>query len=79
MPGSGLCGGSEELAGIKEKAIKTGADEVVIEDLKEEFVRNYVWPAMRANAVYESTYMLGTSLARPIIAKGQVETARKTG
>lgn len=72
-------GQGEELAGIKEKAFNTGADEVVIEDLKEEFVRDYVWPAMRANAVYESTYMLGTSLARPLIAKGQVKTARKTG
>jgi len=72
-------GQGEELNGIKEKAIETGADEVVIEDLKEEFVREYVWPAMRANAVYESTYMLGTSLARPLIAKGQIEAARKTG
>jgi argininosuccinate synthase len=72
-------GQGEELAGIKEKAINTGADEVVIEDLKEEFVRDYVWPAMRANAVYESTYLLGTSLARPLIAKGQVKTAKKTG
>ena len=72
-------GQGEELAGIKEKAINTGADEVVIEDLKEEFVRDYVWPAIRANAIYESTYLLGTSLARPLIAKGQVEAARKTG
>jgi argininosuccinate synthase len=72
-------GQGEELSGIKEKAINTGADEVVIDDLKEEFVRDYVWPAMRANAIYESTYMLGTSLARPLIARGQVETARKTG
>ncbi len=72
-------GQGEELDGIKEKAINTGADEVVIEDLKEEFVRDYVWPAIRANAIYESTYMLGTSLARPLIAKGQVETAGKTG
>jgi argininosuccinate synthase len=72
-------GQGEELSGIKEKAINTGADEVVIEDLKEEFVRDYVFPAMRANAVYESSYLLGTSLARPLIAKGQVETARKTG
>ncbi|MBW1850710.1 MAG: argininosuccinate synthase [Deltaproteobacteria bacterium] len=72
-------GQGEELAGIKEKAINTGADEVIIEDLKEEFVRDYVWPAIRANAVYESTYMLGTSLARPLIAKGQMETAINTG
>ena len=72
-------GQGEELTGIKEKALETGADEVVVEDLKEEFVRDYVWPAIRANAVYETTYLLGTSLARPLIAKGQVEAARKTG
>ena len=72
-------GQGDELSGIREKAIKTGADEVVIADLKEEFVKDYVWPALRANAVYETNYMLGTSLARPLIAKGQVETARKTG
>jgi len=72
-------GQGDELAGIKEKALETGADEVVVEDLKEVFVSDYVWPALRANAIYETTYMLGTSLARPLIAKGQVETARKTG
>ncbi len=72
-------GQGDELAGIKEKALETGADEVVVEDLKEEFVKDYVWPAIRANAVYETSYMLGTSLARPLIAKGQVEAARKTG
>ena len=72
-------GQGDELAGIKEKALETGADEVVIEDLKEEFVRDYVWPAIRANAVYETSYMLGTSLARPLIAKGQIDAARKTG
>lgn len=72
-------GQGEELRGIKEKAVRTGADEVVIEDLKEPFVRDYVWPALRANAIYESSYLLGTSLARPLIAKGQVETAQKTG
>ncbi len=72
-------GQGDELSGIKEKAIETGADEVVVEDLKEEFVRDYVWPAMRANAVYETSYLLGTSLARPLISKGQIEVARKTG
>ena len=72
-------GQGEEVDGIKEKALKTGADEVIIEDLKEEFVRDFVWPAMRANAVYESAYLLGTSLARPLIAKGQVEAAKKVG
>jgi argininosuccinate synthase len=51
----------------------------VVDDLKEEFVRDFVWPALRANAVYESTYLLGTSLARPLIARGQVEVARRVG
>ena len=72
-------GQGEELDGIKEKALKTGADEVVIDDLTEDFVGNFVWPALRGNAIYESTYLLGTSLARPLIARGQVEAARKTG
>ncbi len=72
-------GQGDELSGIKEKAIETGADEVVVEDMKEEFVQDYVWPAMRANAVYETSYLLGTSLARPLISKGQIEAARKTG
>ena len=72
-------GQGEELEGIKEKAFATGADDVVIDDLKEEFVRDFVWPALRANAVYESTYLLGTSLARPLISKRQVEVAREMG
>ncbi len=72
-------GQGEELEGIREKALSTGADEVVVEDLQETFVRDHVWPALRANAVYESTYLLGTSLARPVIARGQVETARRVG
>ncbi len=72
-------GQGEELDGIKEKALNTGADEVIVEDLREEFVRDFVWPALRANAIYESSYLLGTSLARPIIARGQVEAAKKTG
>ncbi len=72
-------GQGEELDGVMEKALKTGADEAIVDDLREEFVRDFVWPAMRANAIYESTYLLGTSLARPPIARAQVETARKTG
>lgn len=72
-------GQGEELDGVMEKALKTGADEAIVDDLREEFARDFVWPAMRANAIYESTYLLGTSLARPPIARGQVETARKTG
>jgi len=72
-------GQAEEIDGIREKALSTGADDVVIDDLKEEFVRDFVWPALRANAVYESTYLLGTSLARPLIARGQVEAAGRVG
>jgi len=71
-------GQGDELEGIKEKALATGADEVIVDDLREEFVRDFIWPAMRANAVYESTYLLGTSLARPLIGKGQVRAAEKT-
>ncbi len=72
-------GQGEELGGIEEKALDTGADEVIVEDLKEEFVKDFVWPALRANAIYESRYLLGTSLARPLIARGQVDAAKKTG
>ena len=72
-------GQGDEVAEIRQKAINTGAEEVIIEDLREEFIRDYVFPAFRANAVYESGYLLGTSLARPLIALRQVEAARKTG
>jgi argininosuccinate synthase len=69
-------GQKEELSGLKEKAINTGASKIYIEDLQEEFVRDFVFPALRANAVYEGTYLLGTSLARPLIAKKQIEIAK---
>ena len=72
-------GQGKEVEGIKEKAIKTGAEEAIVEDLKEEFVTDFVWPALRANAVYESGYLLGTSLARPLIAMKQVNAARRLG
>ena len=72
-------GQGEELAEVAAKAKATGADEVYIEDLKEEFVRDFVWPMFRANALYEGAYLLGTSIARPLIAKAQVEVARRTG
>jgi argininosuccinate synthase len=72
-------GQGEELDGVRRKATETGAEQVIIEDLKEDFAREFVWPAIRANAVYESGYLLGTSLARPLIAMRQVEAARKTG
>jgi len=72
-------GQGEELNGLDEKAKATGASKLYIEDLREEFVRDYVWTAVKANAVYEGVYLLGTSLARPVIAKRQIEIARKEG
>lgn len=72
-------GQGDEVKTIKKKAFDTGAEDVIIEDLREEFVKDFVWPALRANAVYESGYLLGTSLARPLIAMRQVETARRLG
>ncbi len=72
-------GQEEELTGLDEKAIKTGASKVYIEDLKEEFARDFVFFAIKANAVYEGSYLLGTSIARPLIAKRQVEIARMEG
>src|SRR5256714_15286301 len=72
-------GQGEELSGLEEKARATGASKLYVEDLREEFVREYVWPAVKANAVYEGVYLLGTSLARPVIAKRQIEIARKEG
>jgi len=72
-------GQREELDGLREKAISTGASKVYIDDLQEEFVRDFVFPALRANALYEGSYLLGTSLARPLIAKRQIEIARGEG
>lgn len=68
-------GQKEELDGLEKKAIATGAAKIYIEDLQEEFVRDFVFPALRANAIYEGTYLLGTALARPLIAKRQIEIA----
>lgn len=70
-------GQGEDLEAIKEKAIKTGASKVYIEDIRDEFVKDYIFPMLRTNAVYEGTYMLGTSIARPLIAKKQIEIALK--
>jgi argininosuccinate synthase len=70
-------GQGEELSGLEEKALATGASKLYVEDLREEFVREYVWTAVKANAVYEGVYLLGTSLARPVIAKRQIEIARE--
>ncbi len=72
-------GQEEELSGLSEKAQQTGAADCIIRDLREEFVRDYVFPAIRGNAVYEGVYLLGTALARPLIAKHHVEVARETG
>ena len=72
-------GQEEELDTIEEKAIKTGASKVYIDDLKETFVKDYVFPAFRANALYEGQYLLGTSIARPLIAKRQMEIAKLEG
>ena len=72
-------GQAEELIPIKDKARRTGASSVHIVDLREEFVRDFVFPVLRANATYEAGYLLGTSFARPLIAKGQVAVARAEG
>ncbi|MCB9988274.1 MAG: argininosuccinate synthase [Rhodospirillales bacterium] len=72
-------GQKEDFETAKEKALKIGASKVYIEDLKKEFVTDYIFPSFSANAVYEGRYLLGTSLARPIIAKRQIEIAEKEG
>ena len=70
-------GQGEDLTTIRKKALKVGAVKAYVEDLKEEFVSDYVFPMLRGNAIYESSYLLGTSIARPLIAKRQVELAKK--
>ena len=72
-------GQGEELDGLVEKGINTGASKVYIEDLREEFITDYIYPTIKAGAIYEKTYLLGTSFARPLIAKRQVEIAHKEG
>jgi argininosuccinate synthase len=72
-------GQGDETDGLEEKALKTGASKLYIEDLREEFAREFVFPMMRANAIYEGYYLLGTSIARPVIARKQVEIARREG
>ncbi len=72
-------GQEEELDGLEAKALKTGAVKAYVEDLREEFVRDFVFPAFRANAIYEGQYLLGTSIARPLIAKRQIEIAAMEG
>ena len=72
-------GQEEELKGLEKKARKTGASKIYIDDLQEEFARDFVFPIIQANAIYEGQYFLGTSIARPLIAKRMVEIARKEG
>jgi argininosuccinate synthase len=76
---AGDVGQGEELEPLKEKAIKTGASKIYIEDLQEEFVNDFIYPTLKAGAVYERKYLLGTSFARPVIAKRLVEIAEKEG
>ncbi len=78
----GFCadvGQEEELDGVEAKAIQTGATKCYVEDLNEEFARDFIFPMMQANAIYEGTYLLGTSIARPLIAKRLIEIARVEG
>ncbi len=72
-------GQESELEGLEEKALKTGASKLYIEDLRKEFIEDYIYPTMKAGAVYENRYLLGTSFARPVIAKRIVEIAKKEG
>jgi len=71
--------GDEELEGIKEKAIASGASECYVADLKEEYVKDYIYPILKTGSVYEGQYLLGTSMARPVIAKAHIEIALKVG
>ena len=75
----GDVGQQEDLKAAKKKALATGASSATIEDLREEFLTEYIWPTLRAGAVYEHKYLLGTSMARPVIAKRQAEIALKVG
>src|SRR5215203_2177351 len=72
-------GQGEELEPARAKATAAGVNEIHIDDLREEFVRDFVYPMFRANAIYEGEYLLGTSIARPLIAKRQIELAQQTG
>lgn len=76
---AGDIGQGDELAGVREKAIASGAVECYIEDLRQEFVSDFIWPTLRAGAIYGRKYLLGTSMGRPLLAKRQVEVARRIG
>jgi argininosuccinate synthase len=75
----GDIGQGDELEGVREKAIASGADECYIEDLRHEFVTDFIWPTLRAGAIYGRKYLLGTSMGRPLLARRQVEVARRIG
>jgi argininosuccinate synthase len=75
----GDVGQGDDLQAVQRKALATGAGQCVVEDLKEEFVTDVVWPTLRAGAVYEQKYLLGTAMARPVLARRQVEVARRVG
>ena len=76
---AGDIGQGEELDGVREKAIASGADECYVEDLRDEFVTDFIWPTLRAGAIYGRKYLLGTSMGRPLLARRQVEVARRIG
>ncbi len=76
---SGNVGQADELEGLEEKALKTGASKLYVEDLQDEFVEDFIFPTLKAGAVYENQYLLGTSFARPVIAKRIVEIAKQEG
>lgn len=75
----GDLGQREDLANVRAKALRTGAAKCIVDDLREEFARDYIFPAIRANAVYEGVYLLGTALARPVLVQGMVRAARAEG
>ena len=72
-------GQGEELEGVRAKALASGADECYIEDLRQEYIEDFIWPTLRAGAIYNRKYLLGTSMGRPLIARRQVEVARRVG
>jgi argininosuccinate synthase len=76
---AGDIGQGDELEGVREKAIASGAEECYIEDLRQEFVEDFIWPTLRAGAIYGRKYLLGTSMGRPLLARRQVEIARRIG
>src|SRR5213594_2874785 len=75
----GDVGQGDDYEAVRQKALRTGAAQVFVEDLREEFITGYLWKALQAGAVYEGKYLLGTSLARPALAKRQVQVALATG